>query len=79
MTPDPLDPADPADPAANSKNAVFIVSVVIFGLDGAPALCFFDFFKDVLNGSLGLRSFPSSQERKGAKNKVRSCFFHENR
>ena len=34
---DPPDPADPADPAANSKNAVFIVRVVILGLDGAPA------------------------------------------
>ena len=34
---DPADPADPVNPAANSKNAVFIVRVVIFGLDGAPA------------------------------------------
>ena len=69
----------PLDPLANSKSAAFIVRVVIFGLDGAPALCFFDFFKDVLNGLLGLRSTPSSQrcsqERKGAKNKVLSCFF----
>ena len=30
-------PPDPADPAANSKNAVFIVRVVILGLDGALA------------------------------------------
>ena len=35
--PFPEDPADPADPAANSKNAVFIVRVVILGLDGALA------------------------------------------
>ena len=35
--PDPPDPADPADPAASSKNAVFIVRVVILGLDGALA------------------------------------------
>ena len=35
--PDPPDPADPADPRMSSKNAVFIVRVVIFGLDGAPA------------------------------------------
>ena len=35
--PFPLDPADPADPAASSKNAVFIVRVVILGLDGALA------------------------------------------
>ncbi len=34
---DPADPADPPDPAASSKNAVFIVRVVILGLDGAPA------------------------------------------
>ena len=34
---DPADPADPVDPAASSKNAVFIVRVVIFGLDGARA------------------------------------------
>ena len=34
---DPLDPADPADPPASSKNAVFIVRVVILGLDGALA------------------------------------------
>ena len=35
--PFPDDPADPADPAASSKNAVFIVRVVILGLDGALA------------------------------------------
>ena len=35
--PFPEDPADPADPAASSKNAVFIVRVVILGLDGALA------------------------------------------
>ena len=35
--PFPADPVDPLDPAASSKNAVFIVRVVIFGLDGAPA------------------------------------------
>ena len=35
--PFPPDPADPADPAASSKNAVFIVRVVILGLDGALA------------------------------------------
>ena len=34
---DPADPPDPVDPAASSKNAVFIVRVVILGLDGAPA------------------------------------------
>ena len=34
---DPADPVDPADPAASSKNAVFIVRVVILGLDGALA------------------------------------------
>ena len=34
---DPEDPPDPPDPRANSKNAVFIVRVVILGLDGAPA------------------------------------------
>jgi len=34
---DPVDPADPVDPRMSSKNAVFIVRVVIFGLDGAPA------------------------------------------
>ena len=34
---DPPDPVDPPDPLANSKNAVFIVRVVILGLDGAPA------------------------------------------
>ena len=39
--PFPLDPADPADqavpldPAPNSKNTVFIVRVVILGLDGS--------------------------------------------
>ena len=65
---DPADPADPVDPLANSKNAVFIVRVVIFGLDGAPALCFFDFFKDVLNGLLGLRAPKGASEREGAKN-----------
>ena len=34
---DPVDPADPLDPEVNSKNAVFIVRVVILGLDGALA------------------------------------------
>ena len=34
---DPLDPLDPEDPADCSQNAVFIVRVVILGLDGAPA------------------------------------------
>ena len=37
-------PDDPLDPEMNSKNVVFIVRVIILGLDGAPALCFFDFF-----------------------------------
>ena len=41
-------PDDPVDPVANSKNAVFIVRVVSLGQNGALALCFFDFFKDVL-------------------------------
>ena len=40
---DPPDPADPVDPLENPKNGVFIVRVVILGLDGALALCFFDF------------------------------------
>ena len=34
---------DPLDPVASSKNAVFIVGVVILGLDGALALCFLTF------------------------------------
>ena len=34
MTPDPR---DPRDPLVNSKSGIFIVRVVIFGLDGAPA------------------------------------------
>ena len=41
---DPADPLDPVDPVENSKNVVFVVRVVIFGLDGALAQCFFDFF-----------------------------------
>ena len=45
---DPVDPLDPLDPDMNSKNAVFIVRVVSLGQNGALALCFFDFFKDVL-------------------------------
>ena len=45
---DPADPLDPLDPDMNSKNAVFIVRVVSLGQNGALALCFFDFFKDVL-------------------------------
>ena len=32
-----------------SENGVFIVRVVILGQNGALALCFFDFFKDVLH------------------------------
>ena len=35
---------DPLDLLGSSKNVVFIVSVVILGLDGAPALCFSDFW-----------------------------------
>ena len=31
---DPDDPDDPLDPDMNSKNAVFIVRVLIFGLNG---------------------------------------------
>ena len=46
--PFPLDPLDPVDPLMNSKNAVFIVRVVSLGQNGALALCFFDFVKDVL-------------------------------
>ena len=44
MTPDPRDPRDPLDPLdplVNSKSGIFTVRVVILGLDGAPALCFF--------------------------------------
>ena len=41
--PFPLYPLDPLDPLMNSKNVVFIVRVVILGLDGALALCFFFF------------------------------------
>ena len=40
MTPDPGDPGDPrdpGDPGMSSKSGIFIVRVVIFGLDGAPA------------------------------------------
>ena len=33
----PVDPLDPVDPPDCSQNAVFIVRVVILGLDGAPA------------------------------------------
>ena len=40
-------PLDPLDPVMNSKIAVFIVRVVRLGQNGALALCFFDFFKDV--------------------------------
>ena len=35
--PDPLDPLDPVDPPDCSQIGDFIKSVVIFGLDGAPA------------------------------------------
>ena len=35
--PFPLDPVDPLDPLECSKNVVFIVRVVILGLDGALA------------------------------------------
>ena len=34
---DPPDPLIPPDPRMSCKNAVFIIRVVIFGLDGAPA------------------------------------------
>ena len=37
LTPFPEDPVDPLDPVDWSQNAVFIVMVVILGLDGAPA------------------------------------------
>ena len=72
---DPLDPVDPVDPDANSKKAIFIVRVVIFGLDGAPALCFFDFFKDVLNGLLGLRPHraPKGAKRVEKEQKTMYC------
>ena len=53
---DPPDPPDPVDPVTSSKNAVFIVRVVIFGLDGAPALCFFDFLLTASYEMLALRS-----------------------
>ena len=43
LPPFPADPVDPVDPVMNSKSAVFIVKVVIFGLDGAPAYCFLIF------------------------------------
>ena len=42
---DPLDPLDPVDPQDCSKIGDFIERVVIFGLDGAPASCFSDFFQ----------------------------------
>ena len=38
---DPADPVDSVDPEMNSKNAVFIVSVVSLGQNGALALGFF--------------------------------------
>ena len=41
-------PDDPLDPLMSSKISVFIVRVVSLGQNGALALCFFDFFKDVL-------------------------------
>ena len=37
LTPDPRDPVDRVDPAVSSQNGVFIVMVVILGLEGAPA------------------------------------------
>ena len=68
---DPVDPLDPLDPDMNSKNAVFIVRVVSLGQNGALALCFFDFFKDVLyeTPTLGtkIRNYSRTGSRKIAR------------
>ena len=45
LTPFPADPVDPLDPLDCSEIGDFIERVVIFGLDGAPASCFSDFFQ----------------------------------
>ena len=45
LPPFPADLVDPVDPQDCSKIGDFIERVVIFGLDGAPASCFSDFFR----------------------------------
>ena len=40
-------PDDPPDPRMSLKSVVFIVRIVIFGMDGALALGLFDFFENV--------------------------------
>ena len=64
---DPLDPVDPVDPDMNSKNAVFIVRVVSLGQNGALALCFFDFFKDVLHETPTVGTHITKSSRIGSR------------
>ena len=65
--PFPLDPLDPLDPVMNSKIAVFIVRVVILGQNGALALCFFDFFKDVSRGTPTFGTQNATSSRTGSR------------
>ena len=57
MTPIPVIPVIWMDPLVNSKSGIFIVRVVIFGLDGAPALRLFDFFQTASHETPTLRPF----------------------
>ena len=63
--PFPDDPVDPVDPVMSSKIAVFIVRVVSLGKNGALALCFFDFFKDISHETptFGTQNTKSSRTR----------------
>ena len=65
--PFPDDPVDPLDPLMSSKNAVFIVRVVNLGQNGALALCFFDFSKDVFHktSTFGTKITKSSRTGSG--------------
>ena len=65
--PFPDDPVDPVDPLMNSKNAVFIVRVVSLGQNGALALCYFDFLKDVLHETPTFGTNITKSSRTGSR------------
>ena len=70
---DPADPLDPVDPVVSSKNAVFIVRVVILGLDGALALCFLDFVEDASYETPTFETIFPGPSRTGSRKLSRGC------
>ena len=72
VTPFPLHPVHPVHPAENSKFGIFDGRVVILGLGGALALCFFEF---CWTASYETLTFETSFGPRPSRNRLESrCF-----